>query len=175
VTNAATNAVGGWVCGEIKLALMIRMLAGASYLDLLIQYGVCTSSLYEFFYEGVKWIVDTFVFPLHGWLENEDWDSLQCVRALFAAASGGAFLGCIGALDGLAVKIRCPTLSDFISDPGNYYCRKGFYALNVQAICDKRLGQNGERRTRDQLMTAFDGTRLNQELLSKLANKLREK
>jgi hypothetical protein len=33
VTNAATNAVGGWVCGEIKLALMIRMLAGASYLN----------------------------------------------------------------------------------------------------------------------------------------------
>ena len=35
VTNAATNAVGGWVCGEIKVALvvMIRMLAGASYLD----------------------------------------------------------------------------------------------------------------------------------------------
>jgi len=157
---------------------MIRMLAGASYLDLLNQYGVCTSSLYEFFYEGVKWIVDTFDFPLHGWLENEDWDSLQRVSALFAAASGGAFLGCIGALDGLAVKIRCPTLSDLISDPGNYYCRKGFYALNVQAICDKlrrflwvKTGNKGS--THDS--TAFDGTRLNQELLSKLADKLREK
>jgi DDE superfamily endonuclease len=23
-----------------------------------------------------------------------------------------------------------------VADPGNYYCRKGFYALNVQAICD---------------------------------------
>jgi hypothetical protein len=34
-------------------------------------------------------------------------------------------------LDGLAVKIRCPTLSDLISDPGNYYCRKGFYALII--------------------------------------------
>jgi uncharacterized membrane protein YkgB len=77
---------------------------------------------------------DTFDFPLHGWLENEDWGSLQRVSALFAAAYGGAFLGCIGALDGLlAVKIRCPTLSDLISDPGNYYCLKGFYALNVQA------------------------------------------
>jgi hypothetical protein len=50
VTNAATNAVGGWVCGEIK-SLMIRMLAGASYLDLLNQYGVSTASLYEFFVE----------------------------------------------------------------------------------------------------------------------------
>ena len=25
-----------------------------------------------------------------------------------------------------------------IQDPGNYFCRKGFYAHNVQAICDKR-------------------------------------
>jgi hypothetical protein len=24
-----------------------------------------------------------------------------------------------------------------IRDPGNYSCQKGFYALNVQAICDK--------------------------------------
>jgi hypothetical protein len=82
------------------------------------------------------------------------------------------FLGCIGALDGLAVKIRCPMLSDLISDPGNYYCRNGFYdALNVQAICDKLLhrllwvktGNKGS--THDS--TAFDGTRLNQESLSK--------
>jgi len=31
----------------------------------------------------------------------------------------------------------CPRTSD-VPDPGNYYCRKGFYALNVQAICDKK-------------------------------------
>jgi hypothetical protein len=93
--------------------------------------------LYEFFYEGIEWIVETFDFPLHGWLENEDWDSLERCSELFAAASGGVFRGCIGALDGVAIKIRCPTVSDIISDPGNYYCRKGFYALNVQAICDK--------------------------------------
>jgi hypothetical protein len=69
-------------------------------------------------------------------------------------------------------------VSDVISDPGNYYCRKGFYALNVQAICDKlrrfiwvKTGNKGS--THDS--TAFAGTRLNQELLSKLAEKLRAK
>ena len=25
-----------------------------------------------------------------------------------------------------------------VPDPGNYYCPKGFYALNVQAICDRK-------------------------------------
>jgi hypothetical protein len=57
---------GFTVCGEIKFALMIRMLAGASYLNLLNQCGVSTASLYKIFYEGVKWIVDTFDFLLHG-------------------------------------------------------------------------------------------------------------
>jgi hypothetical protein len=66
-------------------------------------------------------------------------------------------------------------VSQYISDPGNYYCRKGFYALNVQAICDKlrrftwvKTGNKGS--THDS--TAFTGTRLNQELLSKMAAKL---
>ena len=40
-------------------------------------------------------------------------------------------------MDGVAIKIKCPATSDLIQDPGNYFCRKGFYALNVQAICDK--------------------------------------
>lgn len=122
--------------------------------------------------------METFDFPLHGWLENEDWDSLERCSELFAAASGGVFRGCIGALDGVAIKIRCPTVSDIISDPGNYYCRKGFYALNVQAICDKlrrfvwvKTGNKGS--THDS--TAFAGTRLNKDLLSKLADKLRAK
>ena len=77
ITHAATGAIGGFVCGEIKLALTLRMLAGASYLDLLNQYGVSSRALYEYFYEVIKWIVETFDFPLHGWLENEDWDSLE--------------------------------------------------------------------------------------------------
>jgi hypothetical protein len=96
---------------------------------------------------------------------------------LFAAASDGVFRGCIGALDGLAVKMKCPTLSDLIPDPGNYFCRKGFYALNVQAICDKlrrfiwvSTGHKGS--THDSL--AFDGTHLNK-VLAEMADKLLSK
>ena len=50
--------------------------------------------------------------------------------------ANGVFRGTFGSLYGLAVRIRCPTTKEVL-DPGNYYCRKGFYALNVQAICDK--------------------------------------
>lgn len=56
----------------------------------------------------------------------------------FSSASGGILGNCIGAIDDVAIKIKSPCVSSMIQDPGNYFCRKGFYALNVQAICDKQ-------------------------------------
>jgi DDE superfamily endonuclease len=53
----------------------------------------------------------------------------------YAEKSNGVFYGPFGAIDGMAVRIRRPTEKD-IPDAGNYYCRKGFYALNIQGLCD---------------------------------------
>ena len=50
---------------------------------------------------------------------------------------GGTIDGCIGALDGWLVKIRCPKPSDNVGGTGGFYCRKGFYGINVQAIVSK--------------------------------------
>ena len=36
----------------------------------------------------------------------------------------------------MALKIRCPTIIEFLRDPGAYFTQKGFHALNCQAICD---------------------------------------
>mmetsp|Transcript_4870 Transcript_4870/g.17388 ORF Transcript_4870/g.17388 Transcript_4870/m.17388 type:complete len:224 (+) Transcript_4870:673-1344(+) len=44
--------------------------------------------------------------------------------------------GCVGALDGMAVKIRKPTNKESRGKPWHYYNRKGFYAMNLQACCD---------------------------------------
>jgi hypothetical protein len=44
--------------------------------------------------------------------------------------------GCIGALDGWLVHIICPSIFEVLN-PGKYYSRKGFYAINVQVIVDK--------------------------------------
>ena len=45
---------------------------------------------------------------------------------------------CVLALDGLAIKIKRPTLFD-TANPMHFYCRKGFFALNCQAGCDAQL------------------------------------
>ena len=45
--------------------------------------------------------------------------------------------GCIGALDGWVVRITCPSACE-VPNAGRYYSRKGYYAINVQVIVDKK-------------------------------------
>ncbi len=90
------------------------------------------------------WVQKSFKFPkLKAFLEEEDEGYFEEISTNFVyggASSDGAFKGCIGALDGLVVKItKRLTLSRSLRDPGAYYCQKGFHALNVlQGICDHR-------------------------------------
>lgn len=136
-TNEACNKWGGIVSGELKLAVTIRMLAGGSYLDIILSYGIKSAEVYRVFHECKDWINLAFKLPLVDYLNNEDLPALQRISEDFSARSNGVFKGVIGAIDGIAIRIRCPSSSiDGIEDCGNYYCRKGFYALNMQAICD---------------------------------------
>ena len=56
----------------------------------------------------------------------------------FSANSGGVYTGCIGAIDGSTLRIQRPSVTKELPNPGGYYCRKGFYALNVQSMCDRQ-------------------------------------
>jgi hypothetical protein len=127
---------GGLIPGEIKTAISIRILAGGSYLDLMPLFDVSVASIYTIFNEFLEWVLTTFQFPLPRYLHDKNWRALNSIAEPFSYGSNGVFSGIIGAIDGLAVRIRSPQLSE-VSDPGNYYCRKGFFALNVQAICDR--------------------------------------
>jgi DDE superfamily endonuclease len=120
----------------VKLALSIRILAGGSYLDIVPMFQVSTSWLYTIFEDFLEWILQAFEFPLTRILRERKLGLLEDIANRFAEKTNGTFYGVFGSLDGLAIRIRSPTLKE-VSDPGNYYCRKGFYALNVQAICDR--------------------------------------
>jgi len=64
---------------------------------------------------------------------------MQRVAKEFSERSCGVFSGVIGAIDGWLVRIRCPsTKLDGVRNPGHYFSRKGFYALNVQAMVSKK-------------------------------------
>jgi len=134
-TDKAIDYHGGRICGELKVAVTIRMLAGGSYLDLFSGHDVCYKSVYNMFHEVIAWINQSFTFILPQLLANKNENELNNISEAFARFSNGVFKGIIGAIDGLAIRIKAPSMFECI-DPGSYFCRKQFYALNVQAIVD---------------------------------------
>ena len=93
--------------------------------------------MYQSFDTFINWVIRTYKFPLIDWLRTENWLKLHSLAQEFSEKTGGLLCGGFGSLDGLALRIICPRMAD-VHDGGNYSCRKGFYALNVQAICDKK-------------------------------------
>ena len=113
-----TNFKGGEITGELRMGVFIRLMAGGSYCDLLLMYGLSQGSIYSSFHQAAKWVNATFTFPFVTALQNEDKQFFDDISAAFASDSGGTYNGCIGALDGLAVKIKRPTLTELLKDAG---------------------------------------------------------
>ena len=118
---------------ELHLALTLRFLAGACIQDLWLQYGVSRSYCYDIIWKTV----DAINIALDIKTDFSDIDTCARIAEGFAAKSTeGLFSHCIGAIDGIQIKIRCP--GPHVKNRRSYFCRKGFYSLNVQAVCDSR-------------------------------------
>ena len=142
ILHAHEKTTGGFVSGEVKLALTLRLLAGGSYMDLALLFDVGFSTAYEIFHKVIKdWILDDRLVKINGIDYCEDDERMSKVALDFANASKRVINGCIGAIDGWVVKIRKPSKKRDLknmSDPSTYFSRKGFFGINVQAIVDKK-------------------------------------
>ena len=137
--QAHYESTGGFISGEVKLALVLRMLAGGSYLDLSLLYEIAPNAVYRIFHDVIKnWILDDRLVKISGIDYVSDEERLEKVALEFARSSNGLFNGCIGAIDGWIVKIKKPSLSDDVLNPSSFYSRKGFFGLNVVAIVDRK-------------------------------------
>ena len=137
IFRAHEESTGGFICGEVKLALSLRVLSGGAYQDLALIYGVGETYTYEIFHDVMEnWIC-------HPDFENsnvidllEDEDAMKAIAREFAAGTTkGVIGGCIGAIDGWLVRISKPV---GVPNASNFLSRKGYFAINVQAICDKK-------------------------------------
>ena len=135
--NQSTS--GEWVQGELKLALTIRYLAGASYLDLSLAFHVDPNHILRIVRDVKReWLCHEDVQNIDFYrdvLGNEE--RLGQIKEDFSRGSGGVLDGCIGAIDGWLVPIFCPSRKE-VKNPGKYMSRKGFFSINVQVICDKK-------------------------------------
>ena len=136
--NSATHT-GAYISGEIKVAITLRMLAGASYLDMYLWMNINVDYIHILVQKVMReWFCHDAVMCIDFYktvLQNKK--NLDNIKEDFATKSGDVLDGCIGALDGWLVRITCPRINE-VKNPGKYFSRKGFYAINVQAIVDKK-------------------------------------
>jgi hypothetical protein len=132
----AINSSGSSIPTTTRLAVTLRWLAGGQQLDLCFAWGIGRSTFFS--ERGVLWPTITALdkvlkigFPIG---DNE---ALAELAAGFRDHSGGVMDGCVLAVDGMAVKTRCPFKSD-VSHRKDYRCRKGGFAIILMAGCDVR-------------------------------------
>lgn len=118
---------------ELQLSMTLRFLAGGSHLDIMDLHGVGYSTFYRCLWRTC-YALDKCL-PMSFNVADED--EMAQLEDGFARLTRHVLRGIVGAIDGLAVKIIKPHICE-VPDPMAYYNRKGFFALNVQAICDSQ-------------------------------------
>ena len=171
---------GGYINRETKLAITLRLMAGGSFLDIAALYCCGYSYTNEIFHSVVdKWICNDDVIKFEGL------DYINNVPLMMENARDFSNTGChygilssvIGSIDGWLVKICHPKKSDMVGDITSFYCRKGFYAANVQAIVSKKklvLWQSIICRGAEHDSNALKKSSLYKKLLLEKANDLCE-
>ena len=131
---------GGYISGETKVAVTLRILAGGDSYDLGVIFDITSKHCEKILYEVLEhWIIATVI----GKIDMEDYlndlSEMKFVSNGFSKRSNGLLSGAIGAIDGWLVRIGKPSMhKDGQKNPTSFYSRKGFYALNVQCIVDHR-------------------------------------
>ena len=120
---------------DLIMAIGIRWLAGGSYVDIRHVYGCSVASVFRFrdmFIDAVLNCKDLdIVFP------DTDEDVASTASKFASKSSERILVGCVGAIDGLFVKICRPSMKACGNNPQAYF--SGHYmahGLNIQAICD---------------------------------------
>ena len=126
---------GTSVAAELKLSCALRFLCGAQKVDVADLHGLGESTAIKYLWATLACIDAVEELPLMKYLDELEADGespgLRAISSKYDNRSGGVMTGCIGALDGLAIKVYRPR-----ENPSHYYCRKGFYSFNMQGICD---------------------------------------
>ena len=101
---------GGFLSGEVKLAITIHLLDGGDALDIGVIFDIYPTSLMRICYEAInKWIIPSKIgnIGMESYLSDEV--AISRVRKGFLKRSNGVLVGAIGEIDGWLVRIQRPS------------------------------------------------------------------
>ena len=100
------------------------------------MHGMRQGTLHTRIWEVLEIVDEVYMFLLPAAIAACETEAgiatLQTMADEFERKTSGVLKGCVGAIDGIAIKITKP------KDAVKHWCHKGFYALNVQAVCDQQ-------------------------------------
>ena len=99
--EANTKTTGGYISGEVKLAITLRLLAGGDALDLGVMFDVQSDHCNKIMYDVLMlWIIKPDIGDLNMIKYLGDKQAMSKVSAGFSKRSNGVLIGAIGAIDG---------------------------------------------------------------------------
>jgi hypothetical protein len=136
---AHEHSTGGFISGEVKVAITLRILEGGLYLDLALLFEPRFNHTHKIFrYVVHNWLVHDSFYPINGVDYCRGKQQMQEVSLQFSRASRGVINGCIGALDGWIVKIHMLQKRDGMGNIASFYSCKGYFGINFQNVVDKQ-------------------------------------
>ena len=136
--DAHEKTSGGYISGETKLGITLRLLAGGDINDLGALFDITPNHCNKIMlYVLLQWINKTEIGKINMYDYLADDRAMEKCSEGFSIRSNGVLKGAIGALDGWLVRIQRPSFfRDHVLNFTSFFSRKGFYALNVQVIVD---------------------------------------
>jgi len=117
----------------VRTAIALRYLGGGSYIDIGAALGVHSATVYRALRDVIDAVNSSPPLDLDYQVENST--RRRSYASDFQGCRNSPFEYVCGALDGIAIELEHLLYTD-VPCVAYYYSRKGFYALNTQAICD---------------------------------------
>ena len=135
--NIEMGSIGspeGAVSPELQLSMALRFFAGASYLDVALYHGGHRATFFSALWRVINAINGRDEFKLR--FPGHDVAALEEISNGFQRRFDNPLSGCVGAVDGLVVKILRPGRD--CPNSRSYFNRKGNFAYPLQAMCDSK-------------------------------------
>ncbi|CAB1114270.1 unnamed protein product [Ectocarpus sp. CCAP 1310/34] len=132
--GALRSPINGAIAVEVRVAVALRILAGARYWDVALMFGLSVPTTYQILWSVIDAInktpaVGAFDFPLteEGCMRN--------ANRFKKKSTDGIFSWVVAAVDGLFIKAKARCANDTANVIAYYSGSKSAYGINVQAMC----------------------------------------
>lgn len=134
---AMTKCKSGEITAASRLGAALIMLGGGRHMEAMRTHGISRPQAFKNFHDVVEAINSCPALDIT--YDTKNVDVLNGVAEGFKNRSGhDIFKKCVGAIDGLAIKIQCPSKNEVLNQ-AQYYMYSGskkFYCINMQGVCD---------------------------------------